>query len=113
MSRTTTYIIGYISSFILTLTAFTLVALGTLPVTLLIVLIVALAVIQLVIQLVFFLHIGSGHGARWKIVTFLFAVVIIVILVGGSIWIMNNLNYNMIHMNSHDQDIYLKQHEGI
>lgn len=112
-ARTKTYVIGYIVSVILTLVSFTLVAQGALPVVAIVGLIVGLAVIQLVIQLVFFLHIGSGHGARWKVATFFFAVLTAGILVGGSIWIMNNLNYNMLHLSPTQQDIYLKQHEGI
>jgi cytochrome o ubiquinol oxidase operon protein cyoD len=70
-----------------------------------------LAVMQLVIQVVFFLHIG--RGSRLKLVTFGFALLIILIVVVGSIWIMNNLNYNMMHMTHDEMEIYLKQHEGI
>lgn len=112
-ARTKTYVIGYVVSIILTLISFTLVAQGALPVVAIVAVIVGLAVVQLVIQLVFFLHIGSGHGARWKVVTFFFALLTAGILIGGSIWIMNNLNYNMLHLSPRQKDIYLKQHEGI
>jgi cytochrome o ubiquinol oxidase operon protein cyoD len=112
-SRTTTYVIGYVLSVILTLIAFALVSEGALPSVALVGVVVGLAVIQLTIQLIFFLHIGSGHAAKWKILTFFFAVLTSVIVIGGSIWIMNNLNYNMLHLSPHQQDIYLKQHEGI
>lgn len=112
-SRVKTYVIGFATSVILTLAAFTLVAAGTLPVSSIMILIVLLAVVQLIVQLIFFLHIGSGKDARWKLATFAFAVIIIVILVGGSVWIMSTLNYNMMHMSQPDQELYLQHHEGI
>jgi cytochrome o ubiquinol oxidase operon protein cyoD len=112
VARTKTYVISYVVSVILTLISFTLVAQGALPVVVIVGLIVGLAVIQLVIQLVFFLHIGSGHGARWKVMTFFFAVLTAGILVGGSIWIMNNLNYNMLRYTPSQQETYVKDNEG-
>jgi cytochrome o ubiquinol oxidase operon protein cyoD len=111
-ARTKTYVVGYLVSIILTLISFTLVAQGALPVVAIVGVIVGLAVIQVVIQLIFFLHIGSGHGARWKIVTFLFAVLTAGILVGGSIWIMNNLNYNMLQYTPSQQETYVRDNEG-
>jgi len=112
-SRTVSYIVGFVISIILTLIAFMLVENKILPTAALVVTIVALAVIQLFIQLVFFLHITSGIGARWKVTTFVFAVVVVGILVGGSIWIMNNLNYNMLQMSPAEQGIYMSHHEGL
>lgn len=54
------------------------------------------AVAQLVVQLVFFLHLGRGSNARWSVIALLFALLVIVIIVVGSLWIMTNLNYNMM-----------------
>jgi cytochrome o ubiquinol oxidase operon protein cyoD len=47
------------------------------------------------VQLIFFLHIGEERGGRWKLLTFVFVLMTLGIIVVGSIWIMNNLNYNM------------------
>lgn len=108
-----TYVIGYVTSIILTLIAFALVIQGALPAIMIVVVIVGLAIVQLIVQLVFFLHIGSGTGSKWKVTTFAFAILTVFIVVGGSIWIMNNLNYNMLHLEPEQQKTYLKNNEGI
>lgn len=112
-SAVRSYGIGFIISIVLTATAFLLVEHHLLPRTGLIVTIVGLAVIQLAVQLIFFLHIGSGSAARWKIATFFLALIIVGIVVGGSTWIMNNLNYNMQRFTPQEQNQYLHDHEGI
>jgi len=43
-----------------------------------------------------FLHMNTSSEDRWNLVAFVFTVLIIAILVVGSIWIMWNLNYNMM-----------------
>ena len=58
--------------------------------------ILGLALVQLVVQLVVFLHVGREGGklTPWSIV---YGFVMTLIIVGGSLWIMANMNYNM-HM---------------
>ena len=51
----------------------------------------ASAVAQLVVQLFFFLHLGRGQDAGWNISIFVFAILIISILMIGTLWIMHNL----------------------
>lgn len=51
------------------------------------------ALLQLVVQLVFFLHIGRGEGRQWNAVVLGFALFIVCVLVGGTFWIMQNLQY--------------------
>ncbi len=53
---------------------------------------VALAVLQLGVQLIFFLHIGSESKTHWRKAALGFALFIIVVVVGGTLWIMNNLD---------------------
>lgn len=48
------------------------------------------------VQLVFFLHLGVESKPRWNMITFLFMVLVIVVVIGGSLWIMQNLNYNVM-----------------
>ncbi len=55
----------------------------------------AMALIQLAIQLFTFLHLGTEAKPRWKTQSFLFAFLMALVIVVGSIWIMINLNYNM------------------
>ena len=52
----------------------------------------ALAVAQLMVQLVFFLHLGTESKPRWNLTVVLFALMVVVILVFGSLWIMKNIN---------------------
>jgi cytochrome o ubiquinol oxidase operon protein cyoD len=49
------------------------------------------AIVQLFVQLIFFLHMGREKGSEWNIIIFVFALVIIGILIGGTLWIMSNL----------------------
>lgn len=90
------YIAGYLLSVILTLIPFAVVMNFWLEGTQLIVLLLTFAVVQLFVQLHFFLHLGQESKPRWKLMMFLFAALVVVILVIGSLWIMSNLNYNMM-----------------
>lgn len=56
----------------------------------------AFAIAQLFVQLVFFLHLGRGSNTRWNMLMLIFGIGVVIIVVGGSIWIMDNLNYNMM-----------------
>lgn len=78
----------------------------------LIILLAALAFIQFVVQMVFFLHLGTERRPRWKQLMFWFMTVVVLILVSGSIWIMQNLNYNMMHMAPEETRVYMKDNEG-
>lgn len=57
--------------------------------------IVVFALLQCVLQAVFFLHLSGKPGARLNLLSFLFTVYSVVFIVIGSLWIMNNLQYNM------------------
>jgi cytochrome o ubiquinol oxidase operon protein cyoD len=57
-----------------------------------------LAIFQALLQLFFFMHVGLEAKPHWVSVSFVFTVLVILIIVGGSIWIMNNLNYNLMPM---------------
>jgi len=105
------YIVGFVLSLITTLISYYLVVNQLWPKEMLIYIVMGIAVLQLVIQLVFFLHLG--RGSRWKLVTFAFAVLVVLIVVVGSLWIMHNLDYNMMHMSPDQMDQYMKANEGI
>ena len=57
---------------------------------------IALAVAQIGVHLVFFLHITSGPENANNSLALAFGVMIVVLVVGGSIWIMGHLNHNMM-----------------
>ena len=59
---------------------------------------VALAVAQIGVHLVFFLHITSGRENTNNVLALAFGTLIVVLVVGGSLWIMANLDARMMPM---------------
>lgn len=109
MSSIKSYIIGFVLSVVLTLGAYFAVTEEWLSGTALIALIMGLASLQFIVQLFFFLHLGSESKPRWKLAAFLFMFLVLVIIVGGSLWIMANLNYNMMMTPEQMDEYMLKQ----
>jgi cytochrome o ubiquinol oxidase subunit IV len=89
------YVTGFVISIILTVCSFGAISLHLLPSSDLLLVIVGLAMTQFIIQLIFFLHLGQERGPRWNLVVLLSTIGLVFIVVIGSIWIMNHLNYNM------------------
>lgn len=105
------YIIGFALSLVLTLTAYWVTVKGIDTTTLYLILGV-LALVQMVVQLVFFLHLGEEARPRYKLATFLLMAFMLAIIVVGSIWIMDNMNYNMANMSPDEKNDYmLMQHD--
>ena len=103
MSTLKNYIFGYALSIALTLMAFVLIEEHirtghTFPShTGLIIGFVLLALVQLLVQLFLFLHVGRGQNKHWNAVVLGFALFIVSVLVGGTLWIMGNLQHNMVN----------------
>jgi cytochrome o ubiquinol oxidase operon protein cyoD len=57
-----------------------------------------LAIAQMGVHLVFFLHITTGADNTNNVMALAFGVLIVVLLMAGSLWIMANLNHNMMPM---------------
>ncbi len=55
-----------------------------------------LAIAQMGVHLVFFLHISSGPDNTNNVMALAFGVLIVTLVVSGSLWIMANLNANMM-----------------
>ena len=89
------YVTGFVLSIILTLVAYLMVIHHGFTVDRIIAVIVALALCQFMVQMLYFLHLGKETKPRWKLFVLLFMIIVVLILVFGSIWIMNNLNYRM------------------
>lgn len=101
------YIVGFVSAVVLTLVAYVIIVNHMVTGTTAVASISALAVIQFIVQLVFFLHLGKGKSGRWNLAAFAFMLITLGIVVTGSLWIMYNLNYNMMtpgQMNSYMQE---------
>ena len=60
--------------------------------------IVVLAIAQMGIHLVFFLHLTTGPDNTNNVMALAFGILIVVLVIGGSLWIMANLNHNMMPM---------------
>ncbi|MCX2956547.1 MAG: cytochrome C oxidase subunit IV family protein, partial [Candidatus Regiella insecticola] len=50
----------------------------------------------IIVHLVYFLHMNGSSEERWNLGAFLFTILVIAIIVVGSLWIMYNLNINMM-----------------
>src|SRR5260370_618316 len=59
---------------------------------------VVLAFAQIGVHLVFFLHLGSGPDNTNNILALAFGMLIVFLVITGSIWIIANLNANMMDM---------------
>jgi cytochrome o ubiquinol oxidase operon protein cyoD len=92
------YLVGLGLAILLTATSFfvagtDLVWTPSIPVAL-----VVLAIAQMGVHLVFFLHITTGPDNTNNVLALAFGVLIVVLLLTGSLWIMANLNHNMMPM---------------
>ena len=59
---------------------------------------VVLAIAQMGVHLVFFLHMTTGADNTNNVLALAFGVLIVMLVMGGSLWIMANLNHNMMPM---------------
>lgn len=107
------YTIGFIASLVLIAAAFWIAEHpNMLPQQLLLGSIFVLAITQLVVQLIYFLHLGREEKPRLNLMVFSFMLMVVGIIVGGSLWIMSNLNYNM-HQNPYELDQEIMSDEAI
>ncbi len=104
------YVTGFILSLFLTIVPYLLVVNHAFTAKNLVLAVVALGLAQFVVQVIFFLHLSTN---RWNMIVFFFTIFVVVIVVGGSLWIMYNLKYNMAHKATVDANAYmLSQREG-
>lgn len=102
METLRTYSIGFALSLILTLAAFGVAQWhqdsGHVypPHEVALLLLVCLAVIQLFVQLALFLHVGRESKPHWNLAALAFALTVVVILIGGTLWIMHNLEQGQL-----------------
>jgi cytochrome o ubiquinol oxidase operon protein cyoD len=91
------YVTGLVLCLVLTFFAFALVYSHQMSTVMLDTTLAGLAIIQLLVQCICFLRLNMSKEGQWNVLPFLFALLIIFILAGGSLWIMANLNYFMMH----------------
>ena len=90
--------IGFLLCVILTVAAYYIVQHHIMPTEQALATIVILGVVQLLVQATFFFRLNTKTASgKWDLLTFFFTILIIAIVVCGSLWIMYNLNYYMVH----------------
>ena len=110
------YFIGFGLSLGLTIIAFVAVMMQVetdmkaYPQPVLLIGLVGLAIAQLVVQLLFFFHLGKESKPRLNTTSFLFMLMVVGIIAFGSLWIMYNLNYNMM---PDEVERYIQEEENI
>jgi cytochrome o ubiquinol oxidase subunit IV len=92
------YLIGFALAVLLSAVSFylarsTLVWAPSIPIALSV-----LAIAQMGVHLVFFLHITAGADSINTVMALAFGLLIVMLLVFGSLWIMSNLDHNMLPM---------------
>ena len=93
------YLTGFVLAGVLTVIPFWLVmghVIQNRPVLVLIIL--ALAVLQILVHMFYFLHLDTRSEGGWNMLALIFTVVLVVIVLGASIWVMYNENANMMPM---------------
>jgi cytochrome o ubiquinol oxidase operon protein cyoD len=92
---TASYIVGFILSLIFTVIPYYLVVNKSVSGNALVATILGFGVIQMLIQIFFFLHLGRGPKPLYNVVFFFATAGVIIIVIGASLLIMNNLYRNM------------------
>ena len=92
------YLTGLILSVIFIAAPYYLVIKHQLPKESLYIAVVVFGILQLLTQIICFLRLGKSNpeDKSWNWVALVFTFIVIVIVVTGSLWIMYNLNYNMM-----------------
>lgn len=106
------YIVGFLLSLICTVIPYYLVVSKSVTGNTLLATILEFAVFQMAIQLLFFLHLGRGKKPFYNVIFFFCTAGAIFVVVVGSLFIMNNLHYNM-SPSAAEVTTKLSQDEGI
>ena len=91
-----TYLTGFILALFLTAIPFAVVLNRVWSPAATIIVIVSAGVVQILVHLHYFLHLNTSSALRWNLLALIFAVLIIALFVGGTLWIMHHLQYRMV-----------------
>ena len=90
------YTLGFVLSVIATLIPFFMLYDHVLRGTSFVILALAAALLQLFVQLVLFLHLNFKKRSALNLLIFSYMLVLVITIVAGTLWIMHNLNQNMV-----------------
>jgi cytochrome o ubiquinol oxidase operon protein cyoD len=99
MTKLTAYITGFVLSLVLTVLPLALLRMHeagghAFPThEMLYAAFVLFAILQLLVQLFFFFHMDEEARPRWNLTALCFALLVVTIVVGGTLWIMHNLSH--------------------
>lgn len=86
---------GFALSVLLTAIPFAVVMHGQASRAAMVLSIAGAGVAQVAVHLYFFLHLDAASRARWNWLALIFALLVMVLVIGGTVWIMYNLAYNL------------------
>ena len=92
------YLIGLGLATLLTLVSFLLPVVNIVWTPSIPIALTVLAIAQMGVHLVFFLHITTGPDNTNNVLALAFGVLIVMLILGGSLWIMSAMNHNMAPM---------------
>ncbi|SHE72655.1 cytochrome bo3 quinol oxidase subunit 4 [Microbulbifer donghaiensis] len=93
--RSNTYAAGYVLALLLTAIPFGLAATNLVPRATALAIIAIAAILQILVHLRYFLHLRLRATAPERILALAFAGILILIMIGGSLWIMFDLHHRM------------------
>lgn len=109
---TASYVWGYVLSLALTLLSYEAAVRHIAPRGALIALLLLFACAQFEIQLAYFLHLGHDTASRERFIVLGCALLIVLIIVVGSLWIMFTLNDRMMPSSAQMEE-YMHNQQGI
>lgn len=92
------YVLGFLLAALLTVASFYVVHTDVIWGGGIVMALIVLAVAQIGVHLVFFLHITTAPDNTNNILALAFGILIVVLLIGGSVWIMGHLSERMMPM---------------
>ena len=91
------YLTGFLLSVVLTAIPFWLVMAKVLPTpTITTLVILGFAMVQVVVHMVYFLHMDAKSESGWNLLALIFTAVLVIIVLIGTLWVMHNMNANMM-----------------
>ena len=91
------YLIGFFMAVILTVIPFAMVMSGAFSKGVTVIVISVMAAVQMLVHMVYFLHMDRTPEQRSNVQVGLFSLLIIGIVIVGSLWVLHNMNVNMMH----------------
>ncbi|MFA0924307.1 cytochrome o ubiquinol oxidase subunit IV [Xanthomonas fragariae] len=91
------YLTGFVMAVILTAIPFAMVMSGAFSRSVTVIVISLMAAVQMLVHMVYFLHMDRSPEQRSNVQVGLFSLLIIGIVIVGSLWVLHNMNVNMMH----------------